>query len=333
MLVGLATDYTSFLLFRLAIGVIGASFVITQFHTSIMFAPKIKGTANAVAGGWGNLGGGITNMLMPVIFAVIVGFGYTKSEAWRYAMVIPGLLLLIMAFLYYRFTKDTPAGNFDEINRIKTARKKNDWSILKDWRVWSLALAYAVCFGMEITFDNIAALHFVDTFNLSQASAGFWAGIFGFMNIFARALGGIAADKVGNKYGMRGKGLLLGAVLLLEGIGLIFFAAAGGLGLAIISMLSFALFLKMANGTTYAIVPFVNEKNVGMVSGIVGAGGNVGGMLFGFLFKSSSISYVQAFGYIGITVIIVSLLITITRFDRNRLIAESSIAEKEAAVA
>jgi len=333
MLVGLATDYTSFLLFRLAIGVIGASFVITQYHTSIMFAPKIKGTANAVAGGWGNLGGGITNMLMPVIFAVIVGFGYTKSEAWRYAMVIPGLLLLIMAFVYYRYTKDTPAGNFDEINRIKTARKKNDWSILKDWRVWSLALAYAVCFGMEITFDNIAALHFVDTFNLSQASAGFWAGIFGFMNIFARALGGIAADKVGNRYGMRGKGLLLGAVLLLEGIGLILFAAAGGLGLAIISMLSFALFLKMANGTTYAIVPFVNEKNVGMVSGIVGAGGNVGGMLFGFLFKSSSISYIQAFGYIGITVIIVSLLITITRFDRNRLIAESSIAEKEVAVA
>src|SRR5438067_12231889 len=34
MLVGLAKDYTTFLLFRLAIGVIGASFVITQFHTS-----------------------------------------------------------------------------------------------------------------------------------------------------------------------------------------------------------------------------------------------------------------------------------------------------------
>ena len=64
-LVGLAKDYTSFILFRFAIGVIGASFVITQFHTSMMFAPKIKGTANAVTGGWGNLGGGVTNMVMP----------------------------------------------------------------------------------------------------------------------------------------------------------------------------------------------------------------------------------------------------------------------------
>src|SRR5207249_2512593 len=106
------------------------------------------------------------------------------------------------------------------------------------------ALAYAVCFGMEITFDNVAALHFVDSFKLTQSSAGFLAGIFGFMNIFARALGGIVADKVGNKYGMKGKGWLLAAVLLLEGIGLLLFAKAGGLGFAIVSMLSFALFLK-----------------------------------------------------------------------------------------
>jgi NNP family nitrate/nitrite transporter-like MFS transporter len=314
MLVGLAESYTTFLLFRLAIGVIGASFVITQFHTSMMFGPKIKGTANAVAGGWGNLGGGITNMLMPVIFSVIVGFGYTNAQAWRYAMVFPGVLLLIMAWLYFRYTKDTPAGNFDEIDRAKKTSSKTDWSLLADWRIWSLALAYAVCFGMEITFDGIAALHFTDTFSLSQSSAGFLAGIFGFMNLFARALGGIAADKVSQKYGMRGKGLLLAGLLIFEGIGIILFAYSGSLTMAIVSMLGFALFLKMANGTTYAITPFINEKNAGMVSGIVGAGGNVGGMLFGFLFKSESITYVEAFQYIGYVVIAVAALVLITRF-------------------
>ncbi|SER24403.1 MFS transporter [Pedobacter rhizosphaerae] len=314
MLVGLAESYTTFLLFRLAIGVIGASFVITQFHTSMMFGPKIKGTANAVAGGWGNLGGGITNMLMPVIFSVIVGFGYTNAQAWRYAMVFPGVLLLVMAWLYFRYTKDTPAGNFDEIDRAKKTSSKTDWSLLADWRIWSLALAYAVCFGMEITFDGIAALHFTDTFSLSQSSAGFLAGIFGFMNLFARALGGIAADKVSQKYGMRGKGLLLAGLLIFEGIGIILFAYSGSLTMAIVSMLGFALFLKMANGTTYAITPFINEKNAGMVSGIVGAGGNVGGMLFGFLFKSESITYVEAFQYIGYVVIAVAALVLITRF-------------------
>lgn len=326
MCVGLAESYSSFLLFRLAISIVGASFVITQFHTSMMFSPAIKGTANAVAGGWGNLGGGITNMLMPVVFTAIVGFGYVKADAWRYAMILPGVMMLLMAFVYFKFTKDTPAGNYDEIDRDVQLKSKTDFTVLKDWRVWALALAYAVCFGMEITFDNVAALHFVQEYNLTQSSAGFWAGAFGFMNIFARALGGIFADRVGRSYGMRGKGLLLASVLLLEGVGLLLFANAGNLPLAILSMITFALFLKMANGATYAITPFVNTKNVGFVSGVVGAGGNVGGMLFGFLFKSESITYMQAFGYIGMIVIAVSAIIFVTRFSEAKKALELTVA-------
>lgn len=314
MAVGLADSYATFLIFRLAIGIIGAAFVITQYHTSIMFAPNIKGTANAVTGGWGNLGGGVTNMVMPLIFAAIVGFGYTSAEAWRYAMILPGVMMWLTAVLYWKYTKDTPQGNFDEIGHSRAEAKKTDWSVLADWRVWALTLGYAMCFGMEITFDNVAALHFVDSFGLSQANAGFWAGVFGLMNLFARALGGIVSDKIGIKFGMKGKGMLLASMLLLEGCGLILFAHAGSFVFAILAMLTFALFLKMSNGATYGIVPFVNEKNVGLISGVVGAGGNLGGMALGFLFKSESITYVQAFEYIGYAIIIISVVIFITRF-------------------
>ena len=62
MLIGTANSYESFILFRLAIGVIGASFVLTQLHTSLMFAPNVIGTANATTAGWGNVGGGITQI-------------------------------------------------------------------------------------------------------------------------------------------------------------------------------------------------------------------------------------------------------------------------------
>jgi NNP family nitrate/nitrite transporter-like MFS transporter len=318
-LVGLATNYITFLLFRLAIGVIGASFVITQYHTSTMFAARVKGTANAITGGWGNLGGGVTNMVMPVIFAAIVGFGYTPHYAWRYAMLIPAALMWFAAWLYSNYTRDTPGGNFAEIRRANAAspnakKEKTNWSILADWRIAALTMAYAMCFGMEITFDNVASLHFVDTFHLSQHSAGFWAGCFGMMNLFARALGGFLSDKAGNRWGLSGKGSLLAAALLLEGVGLIAFAHAPAFGIAIACMLTFALFLKMANGAVYGIVPFVNEKNVGLISGVVGAGGNLGGMLFGFLFRSESITYTQAFTYIGITVLIVAAVMAITRW-------------------
>jgi NNP family nitrate/nitrite transporter-like MFS transporter len=330
LLVGLARDYTTFLLFRLAIGIIGASFVVTQFHASTMFAPKIKGTANAITGGWGNLGGGVTNMVMPLIFSAIVGFGYTSHQAWRYAMIVPAIMMWVVAFLYHRYTKDTPAGNYSEIGRTRGARRKTDWSGLADWRVLALTLAYAMCFGMEITFDNVASLHFVDNFHLSQHSAGFWAGLFGFMNIFARALGGIFSDRAGNRWGMRGKGTLLAIVLLLEGLGLVAFAHAPTFVIAIVFMLSFALFLKMANGAVYGIVPFINEENVGLISGVVGAGGNLGGMLFGFLFKSDAITYAEAFTYIGCTVITIACLVMVTRW---RATANSAAATPAPATA
>lgn len=328
MLVGLSKDYITFLLFRGAIGIIGASFVITQYHTSQMFASKLKGTANAITGGWGNLGGGVTNMVMPLIFTAIVGFGYTPQQSWRYAMIVPGLLMWLVAWLYYKYTKDTPAGNFDETGRRYRQSSKIDWSVLADWRIWALTVAYAMCFGVEITFDNVASLHFVDSFHLSLAAAGFWAGAFGAMNLFARALGGIVSDKTGKRFGLKGKGLLLASMLLLEGIGILIFAQAGTLAVAIISMLSFALFLKMANGSTYGIVPFVNEKNVGLISGIVGAGGNAGGMLFGFLFKAQHISYVQAFSYIGYAVIAVSAIVFITQFNKAPVTREREIPEE-----
>ena len=87
--VGLAQSYESFLLFRLAIGAIGASFVITQYHTSMMFGPNCVGTANATTAGWGNLGGGITQMVMPLILGAILFFGVSESLGWRLAMIVP----------------------------------------------------------------------------------------------------------------------------------------------------------------------------------------------------------------------------------------------------
>jgi NNP family nitrate/nitrite transporter-like MFS transporter len=333
MLVGLVHSYESFLLFRLAIGVIGASFVITQYHTSVMFDKKIVGTANAVAGGWGNLGGGITNMVMPMIFAGFVGAGYLPESAWRLAMIIPGVVLLVFAFVYYFFTKDTPAGNFEDIETAnpKIVKPKGTLAMaMKDKRTWALFLAYGACFGIEITFDNVAALYFFENFDTSLATAGILAGTFGFMNIFARAVGGIVADRVGKNYGMLGKGRLLAGLLAMEGIGIALFAQSGNITVAVLTMLGFAMFLKMANGATYAIVPFINSKAIGSVSGIVGAGGNVGAVLAGFLFKSENISYAQAFMYIGVAISCVAALVALINFEKSTHVVTEALEVAEA---
>jgi MFS transporter, NNP family, nitrate/nitrite transporter len=325
MLIGLADSYITFLLFRLGIGVIGASFVLTQFHTSVMFAPNIKGTANAVAGGWGNTGGGATQILMPLIAAGLVGAGWvSKTDSWRYAMIAPGIMLLVMAWLYWKYTKDTPAGNFDELARTENGKKENTFLLAaKDYRTWILTAAYAACFGVEITVDNFAATFFHDDYKATLIMAGLLASIFGWINIFARALGGIVSDKIGRRFGFNGKVSLLAILLLLEGAGIILFANSGGLVMAITMMFFFGLCLKMANGATYSIVPFINTKAVGSVAGIVGAGGNVGAMLIGFLFKS--MNYATAFLYLGSIVLAVGVLVFIVRLVMIKSLKKEAI--------
>ncbi len=325
MFIGMSNSYESFLLFRLAIGVIGASFVVTQYHTSVMFAPNVVGTANATVAGWGNMGGGVTLMVMPLIFAGFVSAGYVDADAWRYSMVIPGVALFIMGFVYYFFTQDTPDGNLTELRKnnpeYKAKSKDAEGSFvlaLKDYRVWILFLAYGACFGIEITIDNIASLYFVDNFNLGLKEAGLIAGLFGMMNIFARALGGIFGDKAGKRYGLRGRIIILGVFLLLEGLGIMLFSTMDVLPWAIATMLLFALFLKMSNGATYSVVPFINNKAVGAVAGIVGAGGNVGAVLAGFLFKAEDVSYRESLFIIGIAVSVVSVLALLLSLSKKQ---------------
>ena len=223
--IGLAHDYTSFLLFRLAIGAIGASFVITQFHASLMFAPNIIGTANATTAGWGNLGGGVTQIAMPLLLAAFVFFGASEALGWRLAMIVPGVALILAGIAYYFLTTDAPNGNFSELRRtgeIESVEKSKGlfWQACRDRRVWALALVYAACFGVELTIDNIAALYFFDTFGLSVGMAGVVASCFGLMNLFARPLGGIISDRMMQRDGLRGRVLFLFCVLFLEGLAL-----------------------------------------------------------------------------------------------------------------
>jgi NNP family nitrate/nitrite transporter-like MFS transporter len=318
--IGLSQNYETFLLFRLAIGAIGASFVITQYHASIMFAPNVVGTANATTAGWGNMGGGATQFIMPLIFAAILSFGLNETLGWRLAMVVPGAALFLMGIAYYFLTQDAPDGNYAELRArgaMPTAAKVKGsfMEAVKDSRVWALAGIYAACFGLELTIDNIAALYFTDYFSLDLAAAGLVASSFGMMSIFARALGGILSDKINLKNGLKGRVRFLLATLLLEGVALTIFSRMTILPVAIGTLMLTALFVKMSEGATYAVVPFINKRALGSVAGIVAAGGNVGAVLFGFLFKSENLAWPEALFILGVIVTLATGLVFLVRFS------------------
>jgi NNP family nitrate/nitrite transporter-like MFS transporter len=294
--IGLAHDFTTFLLFRVAIGAIGAAFVVTQYHTSVMFAPNCVGTANAAAAGWGNMGGGVTQFVMPlvfVLFATTLSLG--DALGWRLAMVAAGAVCLLTGVAYYFLTQDTPRGDFAELRAAGLLPKAESGrggfrEAARDPRVWALFVLYGACFGVELTMDNVAALYYADRFGLGLETAGLAAGSLGLMHLFARALGGIISDRVGGRLGLRGRVHWLFLAILVEGLGLMLFSRMNAVGPAIAAMIGFGLFMKMAEGATYAVVPFVNGRALGSVSGIVGAGGNAGAVAAGFLVRWAGVS-------------------------------------------
>jgi len=332
--IGLANSFESFLIFRLMIGVIGASFVITQYHTSVMFAPNVVGTANATSAGWGNLGGGVTQFAMPLIFSVFVlGFGFTDAAGWRLSMVVVGCVIFVVGIAYYFLTQDAPEGNYADLRKEgKILEKKkvtgSYFAALSDYRVWALFIIYAACFGIELTVNNVAALYFFDYFDgLTMVTAGLIAASFGLMNIFARTLGGIFGDNFASLWGLKGRSFWLFIVLLGEGLALMLFSRMDVLFLAIPMLIVFSLFTQMSEGATYSVVPFVNKKALGAVAGTVGAGGNAGAVAAGFLFKGE-MAWNNAFLVLGILVCCASVLAFAVRFSPEQEEEEEALFEK-----
>ena len=319
MCIGLAESYEAFLLFRLGIGVIGASFVITQYHTSIMFAPNCVGAANATSAGWGNLGGGVTQMAMPLVFGAFVALGYSDAMSWRLSMAVAGAVCFLAGLAYFRFTQDCPNGNFKELRESGELKPRDKTrgafaEAAKDKRVWALFLIYAACFGIELTINNVAAIYYRDRFDLGLKTAGLVAGLFGLMNIFARTLGGYISDRFVRKGGLRGRVKWLFIALLIEGVALMCFSQMSVLAFAIPMMIVFSLFVQMSEGATYSVVPFVNKRALGAVSGIVGAGGNMGAVAAGFLLRME-LGYETSFLILGILVAIIAHVTFVIRFS------------------
>jgi NNP family nitrate/nitrite transporter-like MFS transporter len=87
----------------------------------------------------------------------------------------------------------------------------------------------------------------------------------------------------------------------------------------------------MSEGATYSVVPFINKKALGAVSGIVGAGGNAGAVTAGFLFKTQAINWPTALFILGAIVTCCAFLTFLVRFSEEmeeeaRLAHESALA-------
>lgn len=120
-LAGLVTNASGIYALRFFIGILGGSFVPCQVWTTGFFDKNIVGTANALAGGLGNLGGGITYFVMPAVYKALVSDGLASHKAWRVSFVVPGILIVFVAICLVTLCEDTPTGKWNE--RIAAAEE------------------------------------------------------------------------------------------------------------------------------------------------------------------------------------------------------------------
>lgn len=350
---GLVTNATGFITLRFFIGIIGATFVPCQFWTTQMFSSSVVGSANALVGGWGNMGAGVTYVLMPLLFDAISSSGLSAHVAWRVAMVVPAGLCFIMGLSCLLFSDDCPQGDWikrkrptEEIydaNNVNDANKANKfikdddnnsitsekiqkappsrptigmfYKALKNPNVIILMLMYACSFGIELSVDNVIGYFFHDHFSLSQTKASLIGALFGLMNLFSRATGGFLSDYAYQKRGIRGRLIAHFILIFLNGAFLVAFRfSLTNLTDAIIILVIFSIFTQACCGSVFGIVPFVDPEIVGAISGLVGAGGNVGGLIFTGVFKVYASNTPIAFMVCGLVVMAVAFMTFLMRF-------------------
>ena len=302
-LLAASQGYAAVVIFRFVVGFAGASFVLTQLWTTTMFDLNVVGIANATSAGWGNLGGGVSQMLNSAIFASCKANGMKNDLAWRTTCVWSPAVIFFLGVSVFLFSDDCPYGNFKELKARQSEKDKEAEAeaALKaggeagsvaakslidaacNWQTWILHLCYMFSFGVELIVNGNIVSYFVTTFGMTQSDAGLIGSIFGFLNLFARSLGGYMSDTYNAKWGTTGRLHALFQQTFCMGICLISFSSltrdGAGVGGMIINLVLWGFFTNMTEGGTFAVVPYVLPTAVGGVAGIVGAGGNVGAML------------------------------------------------------
>lgn len=193
---GFVNTATGLAVLRLFIGIAGGCFVMCQYWTSVMFSKEIVGTANAIVAGWGNLGAGVTQLIVGSIlfplFTLI--FDGDSEKAWRTVCVVPAFVAFVTGIVVYRISDDCPKGNYTE---LKKYGGMSDVSLTTSFKeavlnvnTWIAFIQYAACFGVELTMNNATAMYFKEEFDLTTSSAQAIASLFGWMNLFMRGLGG-----------------------------------------------------------------------------------------------------------------------------------------------
>ena len=294
-------DYDALLIIGVGLGFAGASFAVALPQAGQWYPPRLQGVVLGIAG-IGNMG-------------VVLGFLFAPKIAeiwgWQSVFLVAAVLSLLVFITYMGMAKDAPK----EIYTPRVKRLSDYVRLLKDRDTWWFNLFYAVSFGAFVGFAMYMKVYlmamYIDEMEvfgeeiLGEDNIHVVAGYFAALCIMAGALlrpvGGAIADRIG---GIKSLYIFLtsaGVLILINAfIPLSFW-------FAIVVMFLIMANLGMANGALFQLVPQRFSKDIGIMTGIIGAAGALGGVAILEILGASTLmfgDYTIGFMFIALNVLI-----------------------------
>ncbi len=263
--------YNQLLIVALGLGFGGASFAVALPQAGQWYPPRLQGIVLGIAGA-GNIG-----VVIDFLFAPKIAQIWGWPSVFFVGAVLSTLVLIAYAFL----AKDAP----NSVYKPNPKKFRDYMKLLRDKDTWWFNLFYAVSFGGFVGFANYMKVYLMNTYQADMSAFGLGflaeenvkvtAGYFGALCIFAgavlRPVGGAIADKMG---GIKSLYVFYGTIVILSLISALltlpFWAA-------IVVMFLIMANLGMANGSVFQLVPQRFGKDIGIMTGLIGAAGGLGG--------------------------------------------------------
>jgi NNP family nitrate/nitrite transporter-like MFS transporter len=258
-----AASYVSLIVIGLMLSVAGASFALALPLASRCYPARHQGLVMGIVGS-GNCGTVLAALLAP------------RLAEWLGWHGVFGLTILPLLFTLALFSVIAKEQSQPSVGQSVTSYSK----ILRQADSWWFSLFYMVTFGGFVGLASFLPVFFYDEYGVGKVMAGNLTALCVFGGSFLRPVGGLLADRHGGiRVLMALYGIVIAAMLLMSRL--------PPLPWAIAELFLVVSLLGVGNGAVFQLVPQRFQKEIGAVTGLVGAVGGVGGFLLSFGFGLS----------------------------------------------
>ncbi|HIN91410.1 MAG TPA: NarK/NasA family nitrate transporter [Alphaproteobacteria bacterium] len=275
----------------LALGLAGTSMAVALPLSSRWYPDEYQGVVLGIAGAASS----------GTVFAAAFAPMLAEAYGWRSVFGFAIIPLLVTLVLFYYLARDSH-------DRPQPQKIGHYWHVLGDVDSWWFMLFYGLTFGGVIALSSVMVLYFHLQYGLEPVTAGYYTAACILAGTALRPVGGWMADRYGGIRSMQHLFAVTAVCMFVVSFSIPY------TWLVVILLIVGTASLGMGSGAVFQLVPLRFRKEVGAVTGMVGAAGGLGGFFLAwFMFQSKQLTNDFSLGFFMFSILSVLSLYGIHR--------------------